>query len=102
MRANTIARWLIGTTPRRAPGTRSPMPGCATRTRTITANDLLMPFMLELLGDVRGISILDLGCGEGGYSREPSADDFIADSFAHPVAHRHKPLRAFIEPLLRR
>ncbi len=33
-------------------------------------NDLLMPFMLELLGDVRGISILDLGCGEGGYSRE--------------------------------
>ena len=33
-------------------------------------NDLLMPLMLELLGDVRGISILDLGCGEGGYSRE--------------------------------
>jgi SAM-dependent methyltransferase len=36
-------------------------------------NDLLMPFMLELLGDVRGISILDLGCGEGGYSRELAA-----------------------------
>jgi len=33
-------------------------------------NDLLMPRMLELLGDVRGTSILDLGCGEGGYSRE--------------------------------
>jgi SAM-dependent methyltransferase len=36
-------------------------------------NDLLMPFMLELLGDVRGVSILDLGCGEGGYSRELAA-----------------------------
>jgi ubiquinone/menaquinone biosynthesis C-methylase UbiE len=36
-------------------------------------NDLLMPFMLELLGDVRSISILDLGCGEGGYSRELAA-----------------------------
>src|SRR5438477_13204952 len=33
-------------------------------------NDLLMPLMLELLADVRGSSILDLGCGEGGYSRE--------------------------------
>jgi SAM-dependent methyltransferase len=36
-------------------------------------NDLLMPLMLELLGDVRGVSILDLGCGEGGYSRELAA-----------------------------
>lgn len=33
-------------------------------------NDFLMPFMLQLLGDVRSINILDLGCGEGGYSRE--------------------------------
>ncbi|MDQ6802409.1 MAG: class I SAM-dependent methyltransferase [Acidobacteriota bacterium] len=36
-------------------------------------NGLLMPFMLELLGDVRGMTILDLGCGEGGYSRELTA-----------------------------
>jgi 2-polyprenyl-3-methyl-5-hydroxy-6-metoxy-1,4-benzoquinol methylase len=30
----------------------------------------LMPRMLEMLGDVRGKRILDLGCGEGGYARE--------------------------------
>lgn len=30
----------------------------------------IMPYMMELLGDVQGKSILDLGCGEGGYSRE--------------------------------
>lgn len=30
----------------------------------------IMPYMLNLLGDVRGKKILDLGCGEGGYSRE--------------------------------
>jgi ubiquinone/menaquinone biosynthesis C-methylase UbiE len=36
-------------------------------------NDLLMPFMQDLLGNVRGVSILDLGCGEGGYSRELAA-----------------------------
>lgn len=29
-----------------------------------------MPWTLELLGDVRGLSILDLGCGEGGYARK--------------------------------
>src|SRR6202035_4214142 len=33
-------------------------------------NALLMPLALEILGDVRGLRILDLGCGEGGYSRE--------------------------------
>jgi ubiquinone/menaquinone biosynthesis C-methylase UbiE len=33
-------------------------------------NHFLMPRMLALLGDVRGKKILDLGCGEGGYSRE--------------------------------
>ena len=32
-------------------------------------NFLLMPLMLELAGDVRGLRVLDLGCGEGGYSR---------------------------------
>ena len=36
-------------------------------------NYFLMPFTLELLGDVRGLRILDLGCGEGGYSRELAA-----------------------------
>ncbi len=36
-------------------------------------NDLLMPLMVELLGEVRGVTILDLGCGEGGYSRELAA-----------------------------
>ena len=30
----------------------------------------IMPYMLESLGDVQGKRILDLGCGEGGYSRE--------------------------------
>ncbi|HHX11282.1 MAG TPA: class I SAM-dependent methyltransferase [Clostridiales bacterium] len=30
----------------------------------------IMPYMLEKLGDVQGMKILDLGCGEGGYSRE--------------------------------
>ncbi len=30
----------------------------------------IMPYMLERLGDVHGKKILDLGCGEGGYSRE--------------------------------
>lgn len=33
-------------------------------------NFFLMPRMLEMLGDVAGRRILDLGCGEGGYSRE--------------------------------
>jgi len=33
-------------------------------------NHFLLPRMLQLLGDVRGRTILDLGCGEGGYSRE--------------------------------
>jgi ubiquinone/menaquinone biosynthesis C-methylase UbiE len=36
-------------------------------------NDLLMPLTLELLGEVRDVTILDLGCGEGGYSRELAA-----------------------------
>lgn len=30
----------------------------------------IMPYMLEKLGEVEGKTILDLGCGEGGYSRE--------------------------------
>lgn len=30
----------------------------------------IMPHMLRLMGDVAGKRILDLGCGEGGYSRE--------------------------------
>ncbi len=33
-------------------------------------NHFIMPFTLEKLGDVSGKAILDLGCGEGGYSRE--------------------------------
>lgn len=33
-------------------------------------NFFLMPRMLEMLGDVSGRRILDLGCGEGGYSRQ--------------------------------
>jgi len=36
-------------------------------------NYILLPFTLELLGDVRNARILDLGCGEGGYSRELAA-----------------------------
>lgn len=30
----------------------------------------IMPNMLKLMGNVSGLRILDLGCGEGGYSRE--------------------------------
>lgn len=30
----------------------------------------IMPYTIEKLGDVKGLSVLDLGCGEGGYSRE--------------------------------
>ena len=33
-------------------------------------NYFLMPRMLALVGEVRGRTILDLGCGEGGYARE--------------------------------
>jgi len=36
-------------------------------------NTLLLPLTLELLGDVRGRRILDMGCGEGGYTRELAA-----------------------------
>src|SRR5215831_5800388 len=32
-------------------------------------NFYLMPRMLAMLGDVAGARVLDLGCGEGGYSR---------------------------------
>jgi len=32
--------------------------------------DFIMPFTLKQLGDVSGKMILDIGCGEGGYSRE--------------------------------
>ena len=32
-------------------------------------NCFIMPNMLRFMGDVRGKRILDLGCGEGGYSR---------------------------------
>ena len=30
----------------------------------------IMPWTWKLLGDVSGLKVLDLGCGEGGYSRE--------------------------------
>jgi 2-polyprenyl-3-methyl-5-hydroxy-6-metoxy-1,4-benzoquinol methylase len=33
-------------------------------------NALLRPLMLEMAGDVEGRRVLDLGCGEGAYSRE--------------------------------
>ncbi len=33
-------------------------------------NFFIMPNMLKFLGDVKGKKVLDLGCGEGGYSRE--------------------------------
>ena len=32
-------------------------------------NYFIMPNMLRFMGDVNGMKILDLGCGEGGYSR---------------------------------
>lgn len=42
-------------------------------------NHFLMPRMLALVGDVRGRTILDLGCREGGYARE------LASRAAHVV-----------------
>ena len=33
----------------------------------------IMPHMLRYMGDVRGLRILDLGCGEGGYARALAA-----------------------------
>jgi ubiquinone/menaquinone biosynthesis C-methylase UbiE len=33
-------------------------------------NLFLMPLTLRMLGDVRGLRIIDVGCGEGGYARE--------------------------------
>lgn len=36
-------------------------------------NCFIMPNMLKFMGDVKGKKILDLGCGEGGYSRELTA-----------------------------
>lgn len=33
----------------------------------------LMPYTLQKLGKVEGLDVLDLGCGEGGYSRELAA-----------------------------
>lgn len=35
-----------------------------------TRNYFIMPNMLKFMGDVKGKKVLDLGCGEGGYSRE--------------------------------
>ena len=32
-------------------------------------NHFIMPFTFQKLGDVSGKAVLDLGCGEGGYSR---------------------------------
>lgn len=40
----------------------------------------IMPYMLELMGDVSGKTILDLGCGEGGYSRELCKKNAIVTS----------------------
>jgi SAM-dependent methyltransferase len=33
-------------------------------------NQFLMPRTLDMIGDLRGRRVLDLGCGEGGYARE--------------------------------
>ena len=33
-------------------------------------NCFIMPNMFKFIGDVKGKKVLDLGCGEGGYSRE--------------------------------
>lgn len=40
----------------------------------------IMPYTLEKLGDVKGKRILDLGCGEGGYSRELARKGAIVTS----------------------
>ena len=33
-----------------------------------TRSRFILPNMIRFMGDVRGLKILDLGCGEGGYS----------------------------------
>lgn len=40
----------------------------------------IMPYMLQYMGNVDGLKILDLGCGEGGYSRELSKRNAIVTS----------------------
>ena len=50
----------------------------------------IMPNMLRFMGDVRGKRILDLGCGEGGYSRELAkrgAELVAVDCSAKAVAY---------------
>lgn len=55
-------------------------------------NHFIMPNMLKYMGDVSGKRILDLGCGEGGYSRELTkrgAHLVAVDCSAKAIAHAH-------------
>lgn len=53
----------------------------------------IMPYMFRLLGDVSGKRILDLGCGEGGYSRElthRNADVVAVDCAEYSIEYAKK------------
>lgn len=55
--------------------------------------NFIMPYMLKLLGDVSGKRILDLGCGEGGYSREltnRNADVVAVDCAEYSIEYAKK------------
>jgi 2-polyprenyl-3-methyl-5-hydroxy-6-metoxy-1,4-benzoquinol methylase len=55
---------------------------------------LLDPIVTQLCGDVAGLAVLDIGCGEGRFSRK------LADSGA--VVTGIDPCRAFVEAAARR
>ena len=60
----------------------------------------IMPFTLKQLGDVSGKMILDLGCGEGGYSRElAKRGAFVTGVDCAPNAIKYCETRAAQEDL---
>jgi 2-polyprenyl-3-methyl-5-hydroxy-6-metoxy-1,4-benzoquinol methylase len=62
--------------------------------------DFIMPFTLKQLGNVSGKMILDIGCGEGGYSRELARKGAIVTAVdCNEVAVNYSKLKAEEEQL---